>query len=56
MTLRKCSEFKTQTVGMYGEGDREERQKIRLEVIKKCLTLIQVFLFLYLAEVKCLSF
>lgn len=35
MTLRKRSEFKTQTVSMYGEGDGEERQIIRLEIIKK---------------------
>lgn len=44
-TLRKCSEVKIQTMSMCGEGDGEERQKIRLETVqkkKKRLTLIQV--------------
>lgn len=44
-TLRKCIEVKILTMSMCGEGDGEERQKIRFEIVSKMFNFDSGFFF-----------
>lgn len=46
-TLRKCIEVKILTMSMCGEGDGEERQKIRFEIVSKMFNFDSGFFFFF---------